>query len=40
MSEIWMGNLLEASEKHEDELIFTYILKNIIQLWYHYRKTL
>jgi hypothetical protein len=35
MSEIRIGNLLEASEKHEAELNFTYISKNITQLWYH-----
>ena len=40
MSEIRIGNLLEASEKHEAEMIFTYISKSITHLWHHYRKTL
>ena len=40
ISEIRIGNLLEASEKHEAEMIFTYLPKSITQLWHHYRKTL
>jgi len=40
MSEFRIGNLLEASEKHEAEIIFTYISKSITQLWHHYRETL